>query len=200
MPICSRIHNISVRISCAIFWIQHEFSALPLQISIPLRTYSKPCGTQEKRWTKCHICSRIHTKEVRISCSSITIHRGSSILRNPSCIYNPQFVQTTPNFDDRRKKRRTASAAGWQQRRSSREPLREADEVALCRSGHVKLEKKRKLELLLRASNHPKPYNDTRKLGSPMAQDFGAEAETLGSTNAVDFNRSLGHGHGNNSN
>lgn len=138
-------------------------------------------------------------KEVRISCSSITIHRGSSILRNPSCIYNPQFVQTTPNFDDRRKKRRTASAAGWQQRRSSREPLREADEVALCRSGHVKLEKKRKLELLLRASNHPKPYNDTRKLGSPMAQDFGAEAETLGSTNAVDFNRSLGHGHGNNS-
>lgn len=138
--------------------------------------------------------------ELRISCSSFIIHRGSSTLRNPSRIYNPHLVQTTPNFDECRKKRRTASAAGWQQRRSSREPLREADEVALCHSGHVKLEKKRKLELLLRASNHPKPYNDTRKLASPLAQDFGAEADSLGSTNSVDFNRSLGHEHDNNSN
>ena len=78
--------------------------------------------------------------------------------------------------------------------------MREADEVALCHSGHVKLEKKRELELLLRASNHPKPYKNKRKLESPMAQDLGAEADTLGSTIAVDSTRSLGHVHDNNSN
>jgi hypothetical protein len=132
-------------------------------------------------------------------------------------VHHPKFVDRVPFATHRafttltlykllqipnecRKKRRTASAAGWQQRRSSREPLREADEVALCHSGHVKLEKKRELELLLRASNHPKPYNDKGKLGSPMAQDLGAETDTLGSTTGVDFTRSLGHGHDNNSN
>ena len=52
----------------------------------------------------------------------------------------------------------------------------------------------------MRASNHPKPYNDKSKLGIPMAQGLGAEADTLRSTTGVDFTRSLGHGHDNSPN